>query len=248
MQIQKVQNTVISNDSPESWGVGFQDSASELMYFMQDLHDSIIFSLIIQGTVVAWFQVTSLVNSFVKGIPYTKFRHGELLELIWTCIPAQAIWAIGVPSFNQQYISDEVVQPELTIKAVGNQWFWSYEYTDLQDGKDMIVLDSFQVDTDSQESGQLRMLTVDNYLVLPTTSFIRILVTSTDVIHSFAQPSAGIKLDAIPGRLNTDTFMLLRPGVYYGQCSELCGFLHGMMPIGVKAVPYYSYFSFQGSN
>jgi cytochrome c oxidase subunit 2 len=127
---------------------------------------------------------------------------------------------------------DEIIEPQVTIKAQGNQWYWSYEYTDYAEP---LTFDSFLID------GPLRQLNVDNYLVLPVDTSIRVLVTSSDVIHSFAVPSLGVKVDAIPGRLNSTGLIISRPGVYYGQCSELCGYLHGFMPIGIKAVSTENY-------
>ena len=140
---------------------------------------------------------------------------------------------------------DEILDAEITVKAIGNQWYWSYEYTDYTDVD--INYDSFLVNEDDLELGDLRLLTVDNYLVLPVNTSIRLLVTSNDVIHSFALPSLAIKCDAIPGRLNSAGLIFTRPSTFYGQCSELCGILHGFMPIGIHAVNLNSYINFLSS-
>lgn len=209
------------------------------MYAIIDLHDRILFYLIIIITVVTWFLFSSL--TFNPSLPYQKANHGNLQELGWTISPAFILWAIGLPSQKLLYMMDEIIDPELTVKAIGNQWYWSYEYTDYNNE---IAFDSFLVDEASLEPGQPRMLAVDNNQVLPVNTSIRLLVSATDVIHSFAVPSQGIKVDAIPGRLNSTGLIITRPGMFYGQCSELCGFQHGMMPIGVQAVTQSNYQSF----
>lgn len=224
--------------------IGFQDPCSNWMYAIIDLHDKILFYLIILLVLVLWILTSSFLLSPVKNLAYKKNTHGDQLEQGWTIFPAIIQWAIGIPSLKLLYIMDEIIDPEITIKAIGNQWYWSYEYTDYQDDNLMINFDSYQVDDDSLELGQLRLLTVDNFLVLPVNISIRQLVTSTDVIHSFAVPSLGIKLDAIPGRLNSTGLIITHPSYYYGQCSELCGFLHGMMPIGIQGVSFEAYIDF----
>lgn len=231
-------------DYAERWAIGFQDPASSWHYAIIDLHDRILFYLIIILAVVSWFLFSSLALNPVKSLSYKKDNHGDLLELGWTLTPAFILWAIGLPSLRLLYLMDEIIDPELTVKAIGNQWYWSYEYTD--SGAD-VTFDSFLIDDASLEPGQPRMLAVDNPLVLPVNTSIRILVSASDVIHSFAVPSLGIKLDAIPGRLNSTGLIITRPGVFYGQCSELCGFLHGMMPIAIQAVHLPAYLNYLDS-
>lgn len=141
--------------------------------------------------------------------------------------------AIAVPSFRVLYLSDEILVPNLTVKSIGHQWYWSYSLDDLVDN---LAYDSYMVASDQLETGQLRLLEVDNSLVLPIGTIIRVLTVSTDVIHSFAVPSLGIKVDAIPGRLNQTTVLINRLGSFYGQCSELCGAYHAFMPIRVDGV------------
>jgi cytochrome c oxidase subunit 2 len=160
-----------------------------------------------------------------------------LIELIWTITPALVLIAIAFPSFKLLYLLDEVIDPVITVKGIGNQWFWSYEYSDyVNDTGETIEFDSYMVPDSELEPGQLRLLEVDNRVILPVDTHIRFIVTARDVIHSFAVPSLGIKLDALPGRLNQTSVILNREGVFYGQCSELCGILHYAMPIVIESV------------
>lgn len=232
---------LIFADFAVNWTFGFQDPASEWMYGIIELHDKIIFYLIIILITVFWFFFSSLTQK--DHLRY--LHHGSLIELIWTITPAIILWAIGIPSLVLLYLMDEILDAEITIKAIGNQWYWSYEYTDYTDID--INYDSFLVNEDDLELGDLRLLTVDNYLILPVNTSIRLLVTSNDVIHSFALPSLAIKCDAIPGRLNSAGLIFTRPSTFYGQCSELCGILHGFMPIGIHAVNLNSYINFLSS-
>jgi cytochrome c oxidase subunit 2 len=155
------------------------------------------------------------------------------VEFVWTVSPALLLWAIGIPSLKLLYLMDEILDPRLSVKVKGSQWFWSYEY-----GGSNLGFDSFiSTVADSAEKVELfRQYAVDNFLVLPIHSPVRLLVTSNDVIHSFALPSLAIKVDAIPGRLNMAGLIIHSTGIYYGQCSELCGVLHGFMPIAIQAV------------
>ncbi len=237
---QNIQN--INNDYPQEGQLSFQDPASDWMYAIIDLHDRIVFYLIIILAVVLWTQISAISNK--NHLAY--LHHGNMIEQIWTLTPAGILWAIGLPSLRQLYIMDEIQDAEITVKAIGNQWYWSYEYSDYvnANGSAEIAFDSFMVDEASQEQGDIRNLTVDNYLVLPVGTSIRLVVSSNDVIHCFAIPSLAIKSDAIPGRLNATGFIINRPSTYYGQCSELCGVLHGFMPIGLHAVSVPSYLSF----
>jgi len=217
-------------DSPESWNLSFQDVASPTMYGLLELHDHVLFYLILILIVVSSMLIRGIVSS--QTIAYARHYHGHVIEFIWTLAPALILGAIALPSFRLLYLMDEIIEPQVTVKAIANQWYWSYEYTDYAEP---ITFDSFLVD------GPLRQLNVDNYLVLPVDTSVRLLITASDVIHSFAVPSLGVKLDAIPGRLNSIGLIISRPGVFYGQCSELCGYLHGFMPIGIKAVSTENY-------
>jgi cytochrome c oxidase subunit 2 len=228
-------------DYPLNYATGFQDPASNWMYAIVDLHDRIIFFLLVLLVLVSWFLVSSLTNRD----HLTYLAHGNLIELIWTITPAGILWAIGLPSLNLLYLMDEVLDAEITVKAIGSQWYWSYEYTDyVESNGGTVAFDSFMIDEASLELGDQRQLTVDNALVLPVNTSIRILISSNDVIHSFAVPSLALKVDAMPGRLNSLGLIINRPGVFYGQCSELCGANHGFMPIALKAVTIPSYINF----
>nr|NP_150334.1 cytochrome c oxidase subunit 2 [Rhizophydium sp. 136]AAK84264.1 cytochrome c oxidase subunit 2 [Rhizophydium sp. 136] len=240
---------LLFSDYPINYSYSFQDPASDWLLGIINLHDNIIFYLIIILTVVLWLLTSALLN------PDHLFNlhHGNLIELIWTITPAAILWMIGLPSLKLLYLMDEILSPEITVKAIGNQWYWSFEYGDHvfdnENGepKETIAFDSFMVAEDDLELGEQRNLAVDNYLVLPINTSIRMLVTANDVIHSFSINSLGIKVDALPGRINALGFIINRPGQFYGQCSELCGSLHGFMPIGLKAVSLSSYLSFINS-
>jgi cytochrome c oxidase subunit 2 len=232
---------LLNADFANNWSYNFQDPASPNMLGIIELHDSIIFYLIIISTVVCWFFISALLQKdFLNNL-----RHGDEIELAWTIMPAIILWLIGIPSLILLYVLDEILDAEVTVKVSGNQWYWNYEYSDYIDNLgDHINFDSFLVQDEDLEFGDHRLLTVDNYLVLPVNTSIRVLVTSNDVLHSFAIPSLGIKCDAIPGRLNSVGFVITRPSTFYGQCSELCGILHGFMPIGLHAVNLNSYINF----
>ena len=218
------------NDAPEPWQWTFQDGASPSFEGIVELHDQIMFYLVVILFGVAWMLSSIIVNfgSNKNQIVYKYHNHGTLIELIWTITPAFVLIAIAFPSFKLLYLMDEVIDPAMTIKALGHQWYWSYEYSDFvnEDGES-IEFDSYLVPTDDLEEGQLRLLEVDNRVVVPVGTHIRFIVTGADVIHSFAVPSLGLKIDAIPGRLNQTSVLVEREGVYYGQCSEICGVHHG---------------------
>jgi cytochrome c oxidase subunit 2 len=172
------------------------------------------------------------------------------LELIWTISPAVILMLIASPSFNLLYAEDEMLTPGVTVKAIGHQWYWSYEYSSIiehhVEGSKFAVtttipgknFDSYMIPTTELAKGQVRLLEVDNMMVLPVNVNIQILITATDVIHSWAVPSLGVKVDALPGRLNQTSVFIKREGLFFGQCSELCGVNHGFMPIAVKGVTF----------
>lgn len=227
-------------DNPQKGQLAFQDPASDWMHAIIDLHDRILFYLIVIQSVVVWYLISSILNT--NHLPY--LHHGNQIEQIWTQTPAGIQWAIGLPSLRLLYIMDEVLDAEITIKAIANQWYWSYEYSDYIDSGLNVAYDSFMVDEGSQEEGDIRNLTVDNKQIVPVNTSIRLIVSSNDVIHSFAIPSLALKTDAIPGRLNSTGFIINRTSTFYGQCSELCGILHGFMPIELEAVHIPQYLSF----
>ena len=236
-------NAVILCDAPMDWGGSFQSPATPLMEGIIALHSDIWAIMLFVAIFVLYILCSALSRFDSKVAPKSyKLHHNSLIEIIWTTLPALLLCVIAIPSFTLLYSLDEIVDPTVTIKVIGRQWYWSYEYSDYaldpesELGGGGIIFDSYLLQDDMLEEGQLRLLEVDNRLVLPVNSHIRLLTSSADVIHSFAVPSLGIKLDAIPGRLNQTTFLIKREGCFYGQCSELCGASHAQMPICVEAV------------
>nr|QNV12155.1 cytochrome c oxidase subunit II [Cercopagis pengoi] len=208
--------------------LGFQDSASPLMEQLVFFHDHALLILILITTLVGYFMISLVFNSFVNRF----LLDGQLIETIWTVFPAIILVILALPSLRLLYMIDEVNEPSLTLKTVGHQWYWSYEYSDFNN----IEFDSYMIPTHELEEGGFRLLEVDNRVILPYLTQVRLLVTAADVIHSWTVPSLGVKADAIPGRLNQLNVMFNRPGVFYGQCSEICGANHSFMPISVEAI------------
>ena len=227
------------NDAAQPWQLGFQDSAAPGFTGIETLHNTIGFYLILISVTVFWvlFNIIYYYRNNKNPISYKYFTHGSIIEFVWTIIPALILLAIAGPSFELLYIMDEVLSPTLTIKVVGHQWYWSYEYSDfITESGDSIDFDSYMIPESDLELGQFRLLDVDNRMIVPVDCHIRLIVTGSDVIHSFAVPSLGLKLDAVPGRLNQVSFIAERIGTFYGQCSEICGVWHGFMPICVESV------------
>nr|YP_010194598.1 cytochrome c oxidase subunit 2 [Conidiobolus mycophagus]QZZ81337.1 cytochrome c oxidase subunit 2 [Conidiobolus mycophagus] len=235
--------TTITNDAAEAWQLGFQDSASPIAEGILNLHNEILYYLLIILVLICWVMTSIIIkfNENTNKFTYKYLNHGTLIELIWTITPALILMAIAIPSFKLLYLMDEVVEPTITLKVTGHQWYWSTEYSDYGNESDNIEFDSYMVPTADLELGTLRLLEVDNRVVVPVDTNVRVIVTSTDVIHSLALPSLGVKIDCIPGRLNQSSFLIKREGVYYGQCSELCGVMHGFMPIVVEGVSLEKY-------
>lgn len=229
---------IIYCDAPIAKQYSFQDAATPIMEGIVDLHHQIFFYLIVILISVTWILV-KIIWSYneKKNTKPIIFSHNTLLEIIWTIIPAIILMIIAIPSFGLLYSMDEIIDPAITLKAIGHQWYWSYEYSDYNVSTNKsIAFDSYMIPEEDLQSGQLRLLEVDNRIVLPVKTHVRLIVTATDVIHSWAIPAFGVKIDAIPGRLNQVSMFIEREGVYYGQCSELCGVNHGFMPIVVEAV------------
>lgn len=242
--------STIHNDAAYPWQFGFQDGSTPSFEGIVELHDSIFFYLIVISFLVFWMLGSVLVNynSNRTQIVHKYHNHGTLIELVWTITPALVLIAIAFPSFKLLYLMDEVISPSMTIKVAGHQWYWSYEYSDFinEDGES-IEFDSYMVPDSDLELGQFRLLDVDNRVVVPVDTHVRFIVTGQDVIHDFAVPSLGLKIDAVPGRLNQTSVLVQREGVYYGQCSEICGVYHGFMPIAVEAVSLEKYLSWLDS-
>ena len=238
-------------DAPEVWQLGLQDPASPAVEGMIFFHDYLFLFLIIIGVFVFLMMYKTVIDfdgEHSNDSKYIKiaqrFTHSSLLEIVWTIIPAVLLILIAVPSFALLYSLDELLDPQITLKIVGHQWYWSYEYSDynhLTEENAGINFDSYMVADEDLEKGQFRLLEVDNRIVLPINTHIRVLITAADVLHSWAVPSFGVKVDACPGRLNQTTVFIKKPGVFYGQCSELCGTNHGFMPICVEAVELEDY-------
>jgi cytochrome c oxidase subunit 2 len=236
-------------DAIEKWQMDFQDPASPIMEGIINLHHDVMFFLVLIGTFVSWmlFRTVYLFNSARGHKPSTN-THGTVLEIVWTIIPSFVLLIVAIPSFALLYAVDEASDPAITIKVIGHQWYWVYEYSDYNTDSKSITFESYMVPEADLKLGQLRLLEVDNRVVVPTNTHIRFLITATDVLHSWAVPSLGVKLDACPGRLNQATVFIKRDGVYYGQCSEICGVNHGFMPIVVESVPLDEYVSWVASH
>ena len=225
------------NDTPEPWGLFFQDNATPQMEGLEELHNNIFFYLSIILFFVCWIFASIIINFSLFYISNKYVNHGTLVELIWTITPALILILIAFPSFKLLYLMDEVIDPALVIYGEGHQWYWSYQYPDfINRGGDIIEFDSYIIPESDLEKGRLRMLEVDNRVIIPELTHTRFVVSGADVIHSYACPSLGIKCDAYPGRLNQSSVYLNREGTYFGQCSEICGILHSSMPICIQSV------------
>lgn len=236
-------------DNSELWQLSFQDPATPIMEGIINLHHDLMFFLCAILIFVSWllFRTMWLFENSKNKIS-SNVNHGILIEIIWTTAPAIILLIIAVPSFSLLYAMDEVVSPTITVKTLGHQWYWSYEYSDYLDKNfEPINFDSYMIPEEDLKSGQLRLLEVDNRMVVPVQTHIRIIVSAADVLHSWAIPSLGIKCDAIPGRLNQASLFIKREGLYYGQCSEICGVNHGFMPIVIEAVDLSNYITWLAS-
>nr|AUQ23310.1 cytochrome c oxidase subunit 2 [Pachyrhinus yasumatsui] len=205
-----------------------QDSSSPLMEQLSFFHDHTMMILIM---------ITILVGQMLTSMIFNKFIHrylleGQLIEMIWTIIPAIILILIALPSLRLLYMMDEINNPMITVKTIGHQWYWSYEYSDYKN----IEFDSYMTPFNKKTMSSFRLLDVDNRVILPFLTQIRLIVTSADVIHSWTIPSIGIKIDGTPGRLNQSSFSINRTGLLFGQCSEICGANHSFMPIIVESI------------
>jgi cytochrome c oxidase subunit 2 len=217
----------------QPWQMGLREAASPTMERINGFHDFLLIVTAAIVVIVMVIMVYIMVRFRASKNPTpSKNTHNTTLEVLWTVIPIVILVIIAVPSFRLLYFADRTVDAELTVKAIGNQWFWSYEYPD----HDNLTFDAVIVEEEDLQEGQLRLLTTDNDVVLPVDTNIRILTTATDVIHAFAMPNLGLKLDAVPGRINETWVRIEKEGVYYGMCSELCGSGHGFMPIMIRAL------------
>nr|AAX58175.1 cytochrome oxidase subunit II [Anopheles minimus C] len=209
--------------------LGLQDSSSPLMEQLNFFHDHTLLILTMITILVGYIMGMLLFNKFTNRY----LLHGQTIEIIWTVLPAIILMFIAFPSLRLLYLMDEINTPSITLKSIGHQWYWSYEYSDFLN----LEFDSYMVPTNELETNGFRLLDVDNRIVLPMNNQIRILVTATDVLHSWTVPSLGVKVDATPGRLNQINFLINRPGLFFGQCSEICGANHSFMPIVIESIP-----------
>nr|YP_010881094.1 cytochrome c oxidase subunit 2 [Moerckia flotoviana]QDE10612.1 cytochrome c oxidase subunit 2 [Pallavicinia lyellii]WIA66596.1 cytochrome c oxidase subunit 2 [Moerckia flotoviana] len=232
-------------DAAEPRQLGFQDPATPMMQGIIDLHHDIFFFLIVISIFVLWMLVRALWHFHYKRNPIPeRIVHGTTIEIIRTILPSIISMFIAIPSFALLYSMDEVVDPAITIKAIGHQWYWTHEYSDYNSSDEQsLTSDSYMIPEDDLELGRLRLLEVDNRVVVPAKTHLRMIITPADVLHSWAVPSSGVKCDAVPGRLNQTSIFIKREGVHYGQCSELRGTNHAFMPIAVEAVSLDDYVS-----
>nr|AHB35429.1 cytochrome c oxidase subunit 2 [Neoporphyra perforata]AIB08088.1 cytochrome c oxidase subunit 2 [Neoporphyra perforata]AIB08236.1 cytochrome c oxidase subunit 2 [Neoporphyra perforata]AIB08263.1 cytochrome c oxidase subunit 2 [Neoporphyra perforata]AIB08290.1 cytochrome c oxidase subunit 2 [Neoporphyra perforata] len=236
---------VLYSDSAEDWQLGFQDPATPIMEGIINLHHDFMFFICGISIFVSWILARTLWHyQWTKNKYPSAMVHGTAIEIIWTVTPSITLLAIAIPSFALLYSMDEIIAPAITIKTVGHQWYWSYEYSDYTNEEDnTIMFESYMIPEEDLILGQLRLLEVDNPMVIPVNTHVRLIITAADVLHSWAVPSLGIKCDAVPGRLNQSSLFVKREGLFYGQCSEICGVNHGFMPIVVEAVSLPNYIS-----
>nr|YP_010693843.1 cytochrome c oxidase subunit II [Tachina punctocincta]WCD42073.1 cytochrome c oxidase subunit II [Tachina punctocincta] len=209
--------------------LGLQDSSSPLMEQLIFFHDHTLLILVMITILVGYLMFMLFFNKHVNRY----LLHGQTIEIIWTILPAIILLFIAFPSLRLLYLLDEINEPAITLKTIGHQWYWSYEYSDFTN----MEFDSYMIPTNELSMNMFRLLDVDNRVVLPMNSQIRILVTAADVIHSWTVPTLGVKVDGTPGRLNQTNFLINRPGLFYGQCSEICGANHSFMPIVIESIP-----------
>lgn len=228
---------IIWSDVPTPWGMRFQDSATPNMEGIHELHDHIMYYLALICGLVSYILYVIVKNYSNNQISYKYLTHGQTIEIIWTIFPAVILLIIAFPSFILLYLCDEVLTPAMTIKVTGLQWYWKYEYSDfVSETGETIEYESYIIPEDMLEEGQIRLLDTDSSIIVPVDTHVRFIVTANDVIHNFAVPSLGIKIDATPGRLNQVSALIQRTGVFYGQCSELCGVNHSLMPIKIECL------------
>ena len=220
-------------NEPKDWQLGFQKSASKSMDDIVWFHDYMLVPII---TAISAFVLFLLLYVCIRyrasrnKVPSTT-SHNTMIEVIWTLVPCLILIVMAVPSSKVLYSQDEIPKADVTIKAIGYQWYWGYEYPD-----ENIYFDSYMIDTKDLKENEPRLLAVDNELVVPDNKVVKVMITANDVLHAWALPSFGVKRDAVPGRINETWFKAEKVGTYYGQCSELCGIKHAFMPIEVRVV------------
>jgi cytochrome c oxidase subunit II len=218
---------------PKNWQLGYQDSVTSIMDDLVFMHDYILLPIITAISVFVLFLILYGVYKFraSKNPNPSKTTHNTTLEILWTVIPCLILVVIAVPSFKLLYKQDVIPKADVTIKAIGYQWYWGYEYPDQK-----IAFEATMVETKDLKPGQPRLLATDKHVVVPVNKVVKVLITANDVLHAWAMPAFGVKRDAVPGRINETWFKAEKEGIFYGQCSELCGIKHAFMPITVEVV------------
>nr|YP_010427098.1 cytochrome c oxidase subunit II [Eupatorus gracilicornis]USN89942.1 cytochrome c oxidase subunit 2 [Eupatorus gracilicornis] len=206
-----------------------QDSASPLMEQLTFFHNHALMILLMITVLVGYMMSTLFFNKYNNRF----LLEGQTIEIIWTILPAITLIFIALPSLRLLYLLDEVNNPLVSIKAIGHQWYWSYEYGDFKN----FEFDSYMIPSVAMPIENFRLLDVDNRMIIPYNSQIRLMVTAADVIHSWTVPALSVKIDATPGRLNQISFLMNRTGLFFGQCSEICGANHSFMPIALESIP-----------
>ena len=222
------------NASATDWQLSFQNPATDLMKEVVTLHNGILIVMTVITLFVLFllFYVSFRFSAKRNPVPSTT-THNTIIEILWTAIPIVILVVMAIPSFKLLYKQEKSDSYDMTVKVIGHQWYWEYEYPDHGN----FYFESYMIEEEDLQKGDLRLLTVDNPLVIPANKNIQILITAGDVLHSWAMPSMGIKTDAVPGRLNETWINVKEPGTYRGQCSEICGRGHGFMPVVVKVLP-----------
>ena len=226
-------STNVWADQPKNWQLGFQDSASQGMTEIVSFHNNILLPIIIAISVFVLFLMIYVCIRFraSRNPNPSKTTHNVAVEVLWTLIPCLILIVMAVPSFKILYKQDTIPKADVTVKAIGYQWYWGYEYPD-----ENIIFESYMIKEEDLKENQPRLLAVDNEVVVPVNKVVKVLITANDVLHAWALPSFGVKRDAVPGRINETWFKAEKVGTYYGQCSELCGIQHAFMPITVRVV------------
>ena len=228
-----ISTTSVLANQPKEWQLGFQNPASDGMRDIVNFHDNLLLPIIIAISVfVLFLMIYACVRFRASRNPNpSKTTHNVAVEVLWTLIPCLILIVMAVPSFKILYKQDTIPKAEVTIKAIGYQWYWGYEYPD-----ENIIFESYMIKEEDLKENQPRLLAVDNEVVVPVNKVVKVLITANDVLHAWALPSFGVKRDAVPGRINETWFKAEKVGTYYGQCSELCGIQHAFMPITVRVV------------
>ena len=218
---------------PLPWQYNFQPAVTPVMERVAEFHTLLLIVITFITMFVVGLLIYTMVKFSAKNNPVpSKTTHNTTIEVLWTVVPVIILVIIAVPSFKLLYFADVVPNADMTIKAIGHQWYWTYEYPD----HGRFSFDSYIIPDDELKPGQKRLLETDTSVVVPVNTIVRVQITADDVLHAWAVPAFGVKLDAVPGRLNETWFEVTKEGTYYGQCSELCGIKHGFMPIKVQVV------------